>query len=216
MKLFFKTVFILFATFLIIVGNAQSFASFSVEPNTTEEFDIVTGISELPDGGKVIDQDSGITIIGENVRYKEGEFIEVIGATVDGNFGKMVAPEIAVDLVYNTLTAFGEVELITKNLVMNTTDLYIYLDPSIIIAYDKVVSLDPPFESSGAVLDTFAQQGFLLPSYTYQDGLFLLRSETERLQLTWFSDNQGKIIFETTDDLDPEVVAKLDPYAPQN
>lgn len=216
MKLLFKTILTLLVGFTLFIGVAQSFASFSVEPNTTEEFDIVTGISELPDGGKVIDRDSGITIIGDSLRYKEGEFIEVFGATVDGNFGRMVAPEIAVDLVYNTLSAFGEVELTTTNLTINTLDIYIYLDPSIMIAYDKVVSLDPPFESAGAVFDAQAQQGFLLPSYTYQDGLFLLSSETEKLQLTWFADsnNQGKIIFETTDDLDPDVVAKLSPYAP--
>ncbi len=214
MKLLLKTILTLLVSMAFVVGPAQSFAAFSVEPNTTEQFDIVTGISELPDGGKVIDRDSGITIIGDSVRYKEGEFIEVIGATVDGNFGKMIAPEIAVDLIYNTLSAFGEVELTTANLTINTTDLYIYLDPSIMIAYDKVVSLDPPFESAGAVLDAETQQGFLLPSYTYQDGLFLLRSDTEKLQLTWFSDDEGKIVFETTDDLDAEVVSKLSPYTP--
>lgn len=216
MKLIVRIILIVSFIFLFVLGSAQSFASFSVEPNTTEEFDIVTGISELPDGGKVIDQDSGITIIGDYVRYQEGEFIEVLGATVDGNFGKMVAPEITVDLVYNTLSAFGDVELTTANLSITTQDVYLYLDPSIIIAYDKVVSIDPPFESLGAVLDTTAQQGFLLPSYVYQDGLFLLRSETEKLQLTWFADNQGQIIFETTDDLDPDVINKLQPYLPQN
>lgn len=214
MKSLFRTVVLIFFNFLFVIGVAQSFASFSVEPNTTEQFDIVTGESELLDGGKVIDQDSGITIIGDYIRYKEGEFIQVTTATVDGNFGSMVAPEISVDLVYNTLTALGEVQLITTNLTIETNDLYIYLDPSIIIAYSNVVSLDPPFEGSGVVLDTEFQQGFLLPSYTYQDGLFLLRSDTEKLQLTWFADNQGNIVFETTDDLDPVVVAKLTPYIP--
>jgi len=98
MKLLARTVLMLFATFLFVLAAAQSFASFFVEANTTEEFDIVTGISELPDGGKVIDQESGVTIIGDHILYKEGEFIEVVGAIVDGNFGTMIAPEISVDL----------------------------------------------------------------------------------------------------------------------
>ncbi len=209
-----KSILIVFITFLLTIAFAQSFASFFVEPNSTEEFDVITGVSELPDGGKVVDQDSGVTIVGDYVRYKEGEFIEVVEATVDGGFGTMIAPDITVDLVHNTLSAYGEVELTTTNLSINTTDLYIYLDPSIIIAQNEVVSLDPPFESSGAVLDSGVQQGFLLPSYTYQDGLFLLRSKSEKLQLRWFSDSEGNTIFETTDDLDEDVVEKLAPYIP--
>ena len=77
------------------VGNPADFAALTIRPNGPEELDLATGVTTLPEGGTVSYKDEGVTLSGTFIRYLEGEFIEIEGATVEGVFGSLAPPNFA-------------------------------------------------------------------------------------------------------------------------
>jgi hypothetical protein len=54
---------------------AASFAAFSVEPFGTQRLNFETGVTTLPQGGILIDNENGLRLRAAYIEYKEGAFI---------------------------------------------------------------------------------------------------------------------------------------------
>ncbi|MEZ4606513.1 MAG: hypothetical protein R2880_13145 [Deinococcales bacterium] len=200
-------------TFLTI-ASAQSFAAFTVEPYGDQIYDVSTGATTLPSGGKLIDKTNNMVLDASYIKYLENTYIEAINGNLSAGFGSLEAPDLRIDLNSQILTASGSVYVRSNNLDIYTSDVYIYLGAGIILVRGQVYSESPAFNGSGSVIDSNEQVAFLLPPYSYQDGPFLLRSDNEKLQLKWYLDTSGNVVFDSTDDIDPTIAERLAPYMP--
>jgi hypothetical protein len=179
-----------------------------------QEVDIVTGVTALPEGGQIIDREHGVTLTAEEMRYREGEFVQAESVEVVGRFGTAAADEVEVDLAAGTVDASG-------NLLFQRDDLRLAAES---LHYDvgaAVVRFDGPVTGEGALLEAAAivldaDSGALLlvAPYRYQDELFELSSEREGalLSLTPAEDGSGRLV--ATSRVDAGLLERLGPYLP--
>ncbi|MEN3011218.1 MAG: hypothetical protein ABDI20_09740, partial [Candidatus Bipolaricaulaceae bacterium] len=70
----------LFASLVLIgLSLALRFAAFSVEPFGPQRVNLDTGVTILPQGGILTDNESGLRLKGGYVEYKEGSFVRARG-----------------------------------------------------------------------------------------------------------------------------------------
>lgn len=194
----------------VVTGLASEFAALSVTPYGQQNFDLATNTTTLPQGGRVIDQASDVVLSGEFVRYREGVFIELRDALVEGAFGNLAAPDIELDIAAQTLHARGEVHYQGEELVIQALSVIFLLEPDVAIVRGEVLGNSPRLEGASLIIDTEAQQALLIGPYTYQDGPFTLsgNSNEDLLWVRW-QENAGVSSFRVTTDVDIEVRERL-------
>jgi hypothetical protein len=167
------------------LGLAESFAALTVIPTGQQQFDISTGVTTLPEGGRVLDKETGLALEAAFVRYSEGGFIEAAGSTVEGKFGTLTASSIYVDVANQTISASGSLQLNYRLLSLSAERLTIYLQPDIAVLSGNVQSLDPSFSVTKLLINLKTQQALLVSPYVYQNGPLSLQqtSEGQLLQL---------------------------------
>ncbi len=196
---------------------AGDFAALSVQPYGDQVIDIATSITTLPDGGEVIDRDSGVSLTGAFVRYQEGVFVEASGAEVTGDFGTIAAPEIYLDIDEGVLRASAGVLLLAKDISVNTDALTLYLDAGMAVASGNVVGQKPPLESATLLIDITQETALLLGPYVYQDGPITLRGNaaTEQLLLSWTAAASGESVrFEASTVISEDLNKRFSPFLP--
>jgi hypothetical protein len=152
------------------IGAAESFAALTVVPHGQQQLDISTGITTLPEGGYIVDKETGLILDAAFVRYSEGGFIEATGSSVQGKFGTLTASSLYVDVVAQTITASGTLQLNYSGLSLSADHLLIYLQPDVAVLSGSVKSADPALSTSNMLINLKTQQALLVSPYSYQSG----------------------------------------------
>ncbi len=193
------------------VGNPADFAALTIRPNGPEELDLTTGVTTLPKGGTVSYRDEGVTLSGSFIRYLEGQFIEVQGATVAGVFGTLGAPTLRFDVATQRLEAARGATFKGDALALDAETITLNLSDDIAVLEGGVSSQKPNLTGQTVLVDTTGRQALLIGPYAFQNGPVTLKGDAgERLTLLW--DDEGAVSAQTT--LAPEVQARFASYLP--
>ena len=181
------------------------FAALTVIAYGEQHFDLATGITTLPQGGEIVDQEAGVTLKGAFVRYQEEVFIEVEDATLVTPQGEIRAQAVRLDLVRHHLSASGEVRFASEVLAVRADALTVDLAANLVVAEGNVAGDEPSFEAAALVLELAHQQVYLASPYRYRDGPVTLRAEGEGewLVLRW-EEAEGELAFEASTEVTAE------------
>ena len=197
---------------LLMLGwvSAQSFAALTVTPLGEQNFDLSTGITTLPEGGEVIDKETGLELSAGFIRYEEGGFIEAESAQVVGEFGALSASTLFVDAKAQRISASGGVELSYNDLALASDALEIYLEPDVVVLEGGVTSETPDFDSERVLIYLKTEQALLVSPYIYVNGPLSLRQAgaDKLLQIT----PQNGTSYSASSTVDEALVGALAPY----
>jgi len=192
------------------VAAAAPFAALTVTPAGRQIYDITTGITTLPDGGSVIDQDTGVRLDATELSYVDGSYIEANGATVEGTFGRVQAASVRIDVAKGTLSVPGETSLTRDGLTITAAALQYDASAQVAEFTGPVVGDQPSFHATGLLLDARTGDVLLVGPYSYQAGPITLTSPTHggRLQLT-FHDVDGRPVYDATTEVSKELLERF-------
>ncbi len=155
---------------------AQPFAALTVTPTGRQQFDIATGITELPDGGVITDQATGVELQAGYIEYLAGVFVTADDARVHGEFGVVSAETLHIDLQTGVLSANGGLSLQREGLTINAGSLVYYGDRQVAVFDGGVEASGPAFEADRLYLDVATGDVLLVGRYVFQDSLFTMTS----------------------------------------
>lgn len=192
----------------------EAFSGLTVIAFGEQEFDIVTGITTLPEGGQVVDREHGVTLTAESMRYREGDFVEAETVEVSGRFGTARSDRVSIDLATAVVEASGNVRFEREELRLLAASLRYDVDAAIVEFEGPVTGEGVELEAAAMLLDADSGSVLLIGPYRYQDELFELSSEREGalLSLTPAEDESGRMVASSR--VDPELIDRLGPYLP--
>ena len=174
--------------------------------------DLATGVTTLPQGGEIVDEESGVTLSGSLVTYKEGDYVEVTDGEVTGGFGFLAAPTVRLDLTEQTLGATGGVTFEGEGLALRSDTLTLYLEPDIAVAAGGLTSETPALQAAALLVDLQQNAALVVGPYRYENGPLVLQSEAaDLLGLAWGATETD---FEASTAIDPALQTRLEPYLP--
>lgn len=191
------------------------FAGLSVIAYGEQLLDVATGVTTLPDGGEVIDRDSGVALVGAVIRYREGSFIEAEEAAIETPSGRLQAEKVRIDVEAGVLFAEGTASVALEALSASSERLSLDLREEIIVAQGAVTSVAPSFEAAAVVIDMVASRAFLVGPYRYQDDPVSLRGsgDGDLLMVSWSVSND-EVSFDVATEFEAGVLARIEPYLP--
>ena len=189
------------------------FAALTVTPDGPQSYNITTGVTTLPKGGTVVDQDTGVTLHAGSLRYQEGTSIDAKGADVTGTFGELKAATLHIDIPAGILVASGEVQLMRGALTLSASKVRYDAKREVVDFTGPVTGTSPDFEADRVLLDATSGDVLLVGHYRYSSSLLTLSSPKAggRLELHLHSVD-GKPIYDATSEVS---MALLKRFAPE-
>jgi hypothetical protein len=183
---------------LVTWGHAQGegFAELEVVAYGAQRFDLATGFTELVDGGEVVERGTGVRLAAPWLRYAEGDRLEAVDAVVEGDFGRIDAPGLALDIARRTLLADGGVRLVWQDGAVEADRLRFEADAGWLWVEGSVRGESPTLEAAEVGYRIEAGVIVLLPPYRFVDGPIVLSADADGapLQLTPDRDADGALL----------------------
>ena len=193
-------------------GEHTNFAGLTIVAAGEQEFDLLTGVTTLPQGGQIISQEYGLTLVGERIAYREGEFIEASGVSVTTDFADATAESVRFDLESGDMSANGNVRFEHETLSLRATSLR-YIAVAAAVRFEGPV-VGEGLEAAGMLLDIGSGTLLLVGPYRYEDGLFELASAREGALLALTPANEELTELRASTDVDPGLLERLAPHLP--
>lgn len=193
---------------------AAPFAALTVTPAGTQQYDMTTGITTLPDGGSIVDQDTGVALEAQRIVYLAGVYVEAWGVRVAGTFGEVDAEELRIDLVAGVLTATGGLSLTREALTVNAAELTYHAAGQVAVFAGGVTGSNPRFQSERVLLDVASGDVLLDGEYTFEGGVFALQSPEGGgvLALRLVVKEAGEAAYDAATEPAPELLERFAPY----
>jgi len=200
---------------LLVAGGAARadtapFAALTVTSDGPQIYDITTGVTTLPKGGTVIDQDTGVKLQAGSLRYVEGKTIDAKDGAVSGSFGELTAATIHIDIAAGTLRASGNLTLRRDGLSLKAADLLYDAGRDIVDFSGPVTGTSPDFQADRVLLDARSGNVLLLGHYSFSDGVFTLTSPKHggKLELH-FHQVDGKPVYDAATEVSPALLTRF-------
>jgi hypothetical protein len=187
-------------------------ARLTVVPDGEQRLDLSTGETVLPDGGTIVDAQTGLELEAERIRYVEGAWIEAEGASAETLGGVLTAPALRIDLESRTATALKGVHYRLDGLAVRAASAELRFDPDL-LRLEEPRGEDPTLEGRALLLDVRSGDAVLLGPYRFQDGPFTLSDEREDavLQLRPARTEEGVPTYRAANEVDEDLWARLAP-----
>ena len=210
----FLLTFLLLLT-LVAGARADTFAALTIIPAGSEQLDISTGITTLPEGGKVVDKERGLELESRFIRYEEGRYIETEKATVEGKFGSLNADTVRIDLESSQIIASGNLRLANTAVDVQAGELVLFLDGDVARLSGGVQSETPEFHSDSLLVAIGTSDAVLVSPYQFQDGPMTLRQDSAgRLLHLQQTLEDGEQLYTPSTTVETDLLALLTPYLP--
>jgi hypothetical protein len=205
-----------FILFILSSVFAQGFAAFTVNSAGAQEMDIDTGITTLPEGGQIIDNERELTLNATFISYKDGEFIEAKSGTSEGPFGLLEAAELRLEIATNTITATGGISLTKDGLALTADNLTLELDSNIAVLSGNIKNTEPAFETAAIVIKVGKGYALLASPFNYQSGFAQFKQDKpgSLLQLKQLENEDGTFSYNVSTQVDEAINTELSPYLP--
>ena len=202
---------------LVLVGGpawaaGAPFAALTITPSGAQSYDITTGVTTLPQGGTVVDQDTGVTLQASSMRYVQGQSIDAHDASVRGSFGHLSASTIHIDIPAGTLTASGDLKLTRGALALQAASLRYDAAREVVDFGGPVTGSSPDFQADRVLLDAKSGDVLLVGHYRFSDGVLALTSPPDggRLELH-LHQVDGKPVYDAATEVSPALLARFAP-----
>jgi hypothetical protein len=191
-------------------AETAPFAALTVTPNGPQRYDISSGVTTLPQGGTVVDQDTGVTLEAASMTYVEGSTIDATKASVAGSFGKLTAASIHIDVPAGTLEASGGLHLVRGGLTVQAGSLAYDATREVVDIHGPVEGTSPDFRADRVLLDAKSGDVLLLGQYSFSEGPLTLTSPTGggRLELH-LHPVDGKPVYDAATEVSPALLARF-------
>jgi len=191
-------------------AETAPFAALTVTPNGPQRYDISSGVTTLPQGGTVVDQDTGVTLEAASMTYVEGVSIDATDASVTGSFGRLTAGSIHIDVPAATLRATGDLKLIRGGLTVQAGTLHYDATREVVDIRGPVEGTSPDFRADRVLLDAKSGDVLLLGRYRFSEGALTLTSPTGggRLELHLHAVD-GKPVYDAATEVSPALLARF-------
>lgn len=205
------------ASMLVLLGTIATanapFAGLTVVPHGRQLFDIISGVTRLPEGGTVTDKESGVTLSAEKIEYRAEDYVEAWGVSLDGAFGRVTADSMRMDLAAGVLRASGGLRLERDGLNVSASTLDFDANSEVASFGGGVRSTDPRFQADKVLLDATTGNVLLEGEYVYEGGLFALRSpEGGGLLALILVLKDGVPTYDAATEVSPEILARFAAY----
>ena len=186
------------------------FAALTVTPDGPQRYDVTSGVTTLPQGGTVVDQDTGVTLKAASMTYVEGASIDATEASVTGSFGKLTAASIHIDVPAGTLEATGGLHLVRGGLTVQAGTLAYDATREVVDIHGPVEGTSPDFHADRVLLDAKSGDVLLLGHYRFSEGALTLTSPTGggRLELH-LHPVDGKPVYDAATEVSPALLARF-------
>lgn len=194
---------------LLGLGLAARFAAFSVEPFGAQRVNLDTGVTTLPQGGILTDNENGLRLKGNYIEYKEGSFVRARGVELLSERETFLAESLEHDIPKQearfTGLTFSNPDF--KNL--QAEQALARFAEDIVVLKGKVRAERPSLQAETLVVDLKAREALVLGSFVYQEGKATLRGQGPQARL--FLRFQGGKVQATTKL--PQGAGRLEGYA---
>lgn len=220
MQRFFPSLFqALFFTALMLfalpLAQADDLAALTVIPAGSEQFDISTGVTTLPEGGEVIDAKRKLNLNSAFIRYEEDKFIETQDAVVTGKFGTLRAQTLTIDLEQNVIAASGELSLESPSMLVTAQALDLFLDANVARLQGDVSSLSPEFSAQVLLLKLNEPGALIISPYQVQNGPLVLTQKSDGRFLQLHQEKVGEsYVYNPSTEVEANLLDALSPFMP--
>ena len=169
-----------------------------------QRFDLASGRTILLDGGEVVDRRSGVRLEAAWVSYADGVDIIARDARLEGDLGRVTAPEVTIDLVRGRLWATGGVVWTREGLEVRGDALRFDVEIGIAGLVGEVVATSPQAAAAEAWVEVLGRRVLLVGPYRYADGPIVLSGGAgSALQLDAVDTPNG-LGYDARTDVDPD------------
>ena len=167
----------LVAVAVALASGRGSTAELTVTAFGRQQFDLASGRTVLVDGGEVVDRRSGVRLEAAWVSYVEGVDLVARDVRLEGELGRVSAPEVAIDLVLGRLWATGGVAWTREGLEVRGDELRFDAEAGIAGLVGEVVAVAPEAAAAEAWVEVAGGRVLLLGPYRFVDGPIALSGE---------------------------------------
>ncbi|MFC0596450.1 hypothetical protein ACFFFP_09785 [Thermus composti] len=162
---------------------AARFATFSVEPFGAQRVNLDTGVTTLPQGGILTDNENGLRLKGGYIEYKEGSFVRAKGVELLSQEETFLADALEHEI--------PKQEARFQNLTFSNADFQnlkakraLALFAEDVVVLKGSVRAEKPFlEAETLVVDLKGRQALALGPFVYKEGKATLRGQGENARL---------------------------------
>ncbi len=197
---------------LLLPALAAPFAAFTVEPAGDQVVDLATGVTTLPDGGRLVDAERGLSLEAAYIEYKEGVFVRAKGARLFKEKLRFEAGRLEYDVARETVVLGEGVRFSSPHLSgLEAPRGVLYLKDGVAVLEGGVKSESPAFQAERMVADTREGLVLLLGAFSYQDPALgiTLKGQGEDARLLLRFKEEG---VEAETEVPPEVLKRLFAY----
>lgn len=153
---------------LLSTALAARFAAFSVEPFGPQRVNLDTGVTTLPQGGVLTDNETGLRLKGQFMEYREGDFIYL-------RKGEMVSEAYAITATELTLNIPRQMAII-DGLSLNHAlfselqikKAYFFLAENILVGTENVRGRKPVLEAQKIIIDVKAKNALVIGDFVFR------------------------------------------------
>lgn len=191
----------------------EAFAALVITSRGRQVFDITTGLTTLPDGGRIYDARTNVEVEAAIVKYVEGQYIDASGVVVSGEFGSFQAETMHVDMVDSVLSASGDLWLARDGLTVTAGSLQYFADQDVMVFDGGVKGTEPDFYADRLLLDVTTGDVLLDGRYTFAGAVFTLRSPEAGGHLHLRPQMHGEeYVYAAATEVSPELLRRFSAY----
>ncbi len=154
--------------FLLLV--AARFAALSIEPYGDQVFDLATGVTTLPQGGVIHDNENDLSIDAGYVEYKEDVYVLARKARSEAKDIRFAAEKLRYDLPEQLVSLAEGVVLDTAQVKeLKAQNAWIFIEAGVAVLQGGVQAADPELQAAALVSDYRTGEVLLLAPYRYHD-----------------------------------------------
>lgn len=194
---------------------ASAFANLTVVAFGDQEVDILTGITTLPDGGRLIDREHDLTLSASWMRFLEGDFVEAKEVEISGEFGVVSARAVTIDLAAEEVRATGAVRYEGPEWGIDAQAISYSEDLGLVVFEGPIRGEGIALEASAALFDVPSGTFLLAAPYRYADGPLELTSERPGalLSLQPLEGRPGELV--ASNRIEPQLLERVRPHLPE-
>lgn len=153
------------------------FAAFSVEPFGAQRVNLDTGVTTLPQGGILTDNENGLRLKGSYIEYKEGSFVRARGVELVSQKETFLAQSLEHDIPKQE-ARFTGLTFSNRDFKGLRADRAMALfAEDVVVLKGNVTSETPKLQAETLVVDLKSQEALALGGFTYQESRATLRGQ---------------------------------------
>lgn len=189
-------------TLLLLLGTAlaAAFAAFTVEPAGDQVVDLATGVTTLPDGGRLVDAETGLALEAPFIAYQEGVFVRAKKARLTTEKVHFFAEKLDYDVKKGVARLEGEVRLDSPWIEgLKAPRARYYPGPGVAVLEGGVTAKKPDFTAKTLVADLKKRLALLLGEFRFTNPELgvVLKGKGEDARLLLVFDDEGRVSAET-------------------